>query len=148
MTPVTFQATIQQNGKTATGIEVPPEAVAALGASKRPAVSVTLNGYTYRSTVAVMGGVFMLPISAEHRQGSGAAAGDTVEVRLELDTAPREVEVPADLAAALDAAPSAKQRFEALSYSNQRRHVLAVEGAKAAETRQRRVAAVMEALRA
>ncbi|MFD1536894.1 DUF1905 domain-containing protein [Nonomuraea guangzhouensis] len=135
-----FRAVVQLNGKTATGIEVPADVVEGLGGSKRPAVNVTINGYEYRSTVASMGGRHMLPISAEHRQGAGVAAGDEVEVALELDTAPREVAVPADLAAALDGAPEAKRFFDGLSYSRKLRYVLQVEGAKKAETRQRRVA--------
>ncbi len=141
-----FTATVLQSGATATGIPVPPEAVDALGAGKRPAVRVTVNGYTYRSTVATLRGVYMIPLSAEHRQAAGVAAGDEVSVDLELDTAPREVDVPADLAAALSAAPAARQAFEALSYSNRRAHVLAVEGAKTDATRQRRIAGVVERL--
>ncbi|MEV0350632.1 YdeI/OmpD-associated family protein [Nonomuraea sp. NPDC050680] len=135
-----FRAVVLLGGKTATGIEVPAEVVEGLGGSRRPAVSVTINGYGYRSTVAPMGGRYMLPLSAENRQGAGVAAGDEVEVTLELDTAPREVTVPADLAAALDEAPEAKRFFEGLSYSRKLRCVLQVEGAKKAETRQRRVA--------
>ncbi|MEU7743637.1 YdeI/OmpD-associated family protein [Nonomuraea sp. NPDC049158] len=135
-----FRAVVELGGKTATGIEVPTEVVEGLGGSRRPAVSVTINGYGYRSTVATMGGRYMLPLSAENRQGAGVAAGDEVEVTLELDTAPREVAVPADLATALDEAPEAKRFFEGLSYSRKLRYVLQVEGAKKAETRQRRVA--------
>jgi hypothetical protein len=135
-----FRAVVLLGGKTATGIEVPAEVVEGLGGSRRPAVSVTINGYGYRSTVAPMGGRYMLPLSAENRQGAGVAAGDEVEVTLELDTAPREVTVPADLAAALDETPEAKRFFEGLSYSRKLRYVLQVEGAKKAETRQRRVA--------
>jgi hypothetical protein len=141
-----FRTLIELGGKTATGMQVPPEIVAALGGGKRPAVRVTLNGYTYRSTVAPMGGVFYLPVAAEVRAGSGVAAGDDVEVDVELDTDPRTVEVPGDLAAALDAAPAARTAFGALSYSNQRRHVLAVVGAKAAETRTRRIAKIVDEL--
>lgn len=100
-----FRTTIVQSGKNTTGIQVPGEVMEALGAGKRPAVTVTVNGYRYRSTVASMGGVAMVSLSAEHRAGAGVAGGDEVEVDLELDTAPREVEVPADLAAALDAEP-------------------------------------------
>ncbi|TYB58881.1 DUF1905 domain-containing protein [Nonomuraea sp. PA05] len=135
-----FRTTIELNGKTATGFEVPAEVVDELGGGKRPAVTVTINGYAYRSTVATMGGRFMMPLSAENRQGCGVAAGDEVEVEVTLDTAPREVTVPDDLAAALDAAPEAKKFFESLSYSRKRWHVLNVEGAKKPETRQRRVA--------
>jgi hypothetical protein len=134
-----FHTTVELGGKTATGFEVPAEVVAGLGSGKRPAVSVTVNGYTYRSTVAPMGGRYMLPLSAENRQGAGAAAGDEIEVEVELDTAPREVAVPADLAEALDRAPEARKFFESLSYSGKRRYVLQVEGAKKAETRQRRI---------
>jgi hypothetical protein len=136
---VRFRATIELGGKTATGIEAPTEVVEALGSGKRPAVTVTINSHTYRSTVATMGGRYMLPLSAENRQAAGVAAGDEVEVSVELDTAPREAEVPADLAAALDGAPEAKTFFESLSYSRKRRYILQIEGAKKAETRQRRV---------
>jgi hypothetical protein len=135
-----FRSTIELGGKTATGFEVPAEVVEALGSGKRPAVTVTIGAHTYRSTVASMGGRFMLPLSAENRQGAGVAAGDEVEVSVELDTAPREVEVPADLAAALDLVPEAKTFFESLSYSRKLRWVLQVEAAKKPETRQRRVA--------
>ncbi|WP_336210884.1 YdeI/OmpD-associated family protein [Nonomuraea sp. LPB2021202275-12-8] len=135
-----FRTTVELGGKTATGFEVPAEVVAELGAGKRPAVHVTINGYSYRSTVAPMGGRFMVPLSAANREGAGAAAGDEIEVGLELDTEPRAVSVPPDLAEALDQAPEAKKFFESLSYSRQSRYVLLVEGAKKAETRQRRVA--------
>ena len=136
-----FRTVLEASGKTATGIEVPPAVVEALGSGKKPKVTVTLNGaHAYRSTVAVMGGRFLLPVSAEHRTAAGLTAGDDVDVELVLDDAPREVEVPADLADALAAAPAAQAAFEALSYSGRRRLVLAVEAAKAADTRQRRIA--------
>lgn len=135
-----FRAAIQLSGKTATGIRVPPEVVADLGAGKRPAVSVTINGYTYRSTIAPMGGEHMLPVSAEVRAGAGVGAGDAVEVDVELDTAPREVTVPPDFAEALDGDAEARRFFEGLSYSNKRRIVLSIEEAKSADTRQRRIA--------
>ena len=142
-----FRTTIQLEGKTATGVRVPPEVVAALGGGKRPAVTVTIGGHTYRSTVAAYGDVFMLPLAAEHRAAAGVAAGDEVEVELAPDTAPREVEVPADLAAALAAEPEARAFFDGLSYSNRRWFVLSVEGAKAPETRQRRVDKAVAMLR-
>ncbi|TDD12225.1 DUF1905 domain-containing protein [Nonomuraea deserti] len=135
-----FRTTIELGGKTATGFEVPAEVVEKLGAGRRPAVTVTIGSHSYRSTVATMGGRFMLPLSAENRQGAGLSAGDEAEVDIELDTAPRQVSVPADLAEALGRAPEAKAFFESLSYSRQRRYVLLVEGAKKPETRQRRVA--------
>src|SRR5688572_17972686 len=109
-----FRTTLELGGKTATGIQVPEEVVTALGSGKRPAVNVTINGYTYRSTVAPMGGVYMLPVSAEVRANAGVAAGDELEVEVALDTAPREVVVPPDFAAALDGDAEAKQKFEAL----------------------------------
>ncbi|MGH9252444.1 MAG: YdeI/OmpD-associated family protein [Acidimicrobiales bacterium] len=142
-----FRATIRLGGKTATGIQVPAEIMESLGSSRRPPVRVTINGHTYRSTVAVMGGQFMLPVSAEQRTNAGVAAGDEVDVDIELDTEPREVTVPPDLAEALDGDADAKRFFDGLSYSHKRRHVLAVEDAKTAETRQRRVAKAVSMLR-
>jgi hypothetical protein len=143
-----FRTTIIQEGKTATGFRVPDEVVAALGSGRRPAVTVTINGYTYRNTVAVFGGVSMIGVSAEHRAGAGIAGGDEVEVDLELDTAPRVVTLPDDFAAALDAEPDARRTFDGLSYSNRSWHVLQVTGAKTDETRSRRIAKSIEALRA
>jgi hypothetical protein len=142
-----FRATLQLNGKTATGFEVPPAVVEKLGTSKRPAVLVAINGHTYRSTVAVMGGNFMLGVSAENREAAGVAAGDTVDVDLELDTAPRAVTVPDDFAKALGRVPVARRNFDQLSYSKQQRHVLPIEQAKTAETRRRRIAKSVDELR-
>ena len=135
-----FRATILRNNKTATGIPVPPEVVAALGSGRRPAVSATIAGYTYRSTVASMGGVFMLPVSAEVRQKAGVAGGDEVDVDIELDTAPREVTVPPDFAEALDRDAAARRSFDRMPYSHKRRWVMSIEDAKTPETRQRRIA--------
>jgi hypothetical protein len=132
---------------TATGFEVPAEVVDALGTGKKPAVRVTIGGHTYRSTVAVMGGRYLLPLSAENRAGAGVAAGDRVDVEVELDTEPREVTVPADLTAALEEDDAARRAFERLSYSHRRQHVLAIEGAKTPETRQRRVSKAVAMLR-
>jgi len=142
-----FHTTILQSGKTATGIRIPDEIVEGLGAGKKPPIRVTINGYTYRSTVAVMGGDYMVGVNADNRAGAGVAGGDEVDVDIELDTAPREVSVPADLAAALDAEPDARRTFDALSYSNKSWHTLQVEGAKTDETRQRRIARSVEILR-
>jgi hypothetical protein len=144
---VRFRTTIQQSGKTATGIQVPAEVIEALGAGKRPAVTVTINGYTYRSTVAVMGGRYMVGVNAEHRARAGVAGGEEVDVDIDLDTAPREVSVPADFAVALDAEPEARRTFEGLSYSNKSWHVLQVEGAKTDGTRQRRIAKSVDILK-
>lgn len=142
-----FRTTVELGGKTATGFEVPAEVVDALGAGKRPPVTVTLNGHTYRSTVAVMGGRYLLPLSVENRAAAGVQAGDEIDVDIERDTAPREVEVPDDLARALDDDPQAKAAWERLSYSHRRQHVLAIEEAKQAATRERRIAKALEMLR-
>lgn len=142
-----FHSVVQLGGKTATGIPVPEEVVTSLGSSKRPPVRVTINGHTYRSTLASRGGQFMLPISAENRASAGVAAGDEVEVDIELDTEPREVTVPPDLAEALEREVDAKRYFEGLSYSQKQRHVLPIEQAKTAETRQRRIDKALSMLR-
>jgi len=142
-----FRATIKQSGRTATGIRVPEEVVAALGSGKRPAVRVTIGGHTYRSTVAPMGGAFMIGVSAENRARAGVAAGDEVDVEIELDTAPREVAVPPDFARALKRDQAAKRAFDGLSYSNKQWHVMSIEGAKTLETRQRRIAKSIGLLR-
>jgi hypothetical protein len=131
---------LELHGKTATGVEIPEDAVTALGGGRRPPVRATINGYEYRTSIGSMGGRAMLPVSAEVRAASGVSAGEEIEIGLELDDAPREVEVPDDLAAALGDVPAAQAAFVALNYSNKRRLVLAIEAAKAADTRQRRVA--------
>jgi hypothetical protein len=142
-----FRTTLLQSGKTATGLQVPPEVVEQLGSGKRPAVSVTLRGHTYRSTIAPMSGVYMLPVSAEIRAITGLAGGDSVDVDVELDTAPRVITIPPDFAAALHGEMEAKGFFETLSYSNKQRVVLSIEQARTAETRQRRIAQAVQALR-
>ena len=142
-----FRTTVELGGRTATGLPVPAEVVEGLGSGKRPAVLVTIGDHTYRSTVAPRGGVFLIPLSAENRAAAGVSAGDEVEVDLELDTEPRTVNVPDELAAALAADDTARAAFDGLSYSHQLQHVLAVEGAKAADTRQRRVTKTLEMLR-
>jgi len=142
-----FRTTILQEGKTATGIRVPDEVVEAMGAGRRPPVKVTINGFTYRNTIAVYGGVSMVGVSAENRAGAGVAGGDQVDVDIELDTEPRTVDVPADFAAALDAEPRARATFDRLSNSNRGWHVSSIQGAKTDETRQRRIAKSVEALR-
>jgi Domain of unknown function (DUF1905)/Bacteriocin-protection, YdeI or OmpD-Associated len=144
---VRFRATIERSGKTATGIEVPATVVDGLGAGKRPPVRVTINGHTYRSTVASMGGRFMVGVSAENREAARVAGGDDVDVDIELDTAPREVRVPADFAKALGTDATARKTFEGLSNSNKGWHVQSIEGAKTDETRRRRIAKSIAALR-
>jgi hypothetical protein len=135
-----FHATIALHGKSATGIEVPADVLAAFGAGKRPKVKVTINGYSYPSSVGSMGGLSLIPVSAEVRAKAGVAAGDEVDVDVVPDTEPRVLQIPADLAAALDATPAARHAFDKLSYTGRQRHVLAVEQAKTAQTRERRVA--------
>jgi hypothetical protein len=134
-----FRTTILQSGRTATGIVVPPEVFEALGGGGRAKVAMTINGYTYRSSIATVSGRPMVGVSAETRAAAGVAGGDEVEVVIVLDTAPRIVEVPHDLAAALSREPAARARFDGLSYSHQRQHVLAIEDARTPETRQRRI---------
>ena len=141
-----FRTVLEQAGKTATGIHVPDEVVEGLGASKRPPVRVTIKGYTYRSTVASMGGRFMVGVNAQHREAAGVVGGETIDVELELDTAPREVAVPPDLAKALKKDSKARKTFDALSNSNKGWHVQSIEGAKSDETRQRRIAKSIAAL--
>ena len=144
---VTFKTVLQKDDSlNATGIEVPADAIAALNKGKKPPVKVTVNGFTYQSTVAVMGGAFMIPLSQERRAAAGVQAGEEIEVTLELDSEPRTVEVPDDLAAALAAKPGAREAFDKLAYSVRKEHVRQVESAKAAETRTRRITNIVEKL--
>jgi hypothetical protein len=142
-----FRTRVELGGKTATGLPVPPEVVEALGAGKKPAVRVTVDGHTYRSSIASRGGVYLIPLSAENRTAAGVAAGDEVDVDVELDDAPREVSVPDDLRTALAGDDAARATFDALPYSHKQRHVLAIEGAKTPETRARRIDKALEMLR-
>lgn len=143
----TFRAILRPEGRTATGVRVPPEAVHALAAGRQPLVRVTIGDHSYPSRIAVRRGEFMLSVSAANREAAGIEAGDEIEVSLELDTELRTVAVPSDLAGALEAAPEALHYFESLSYSRQRRFVLNVEEAGTAETRGRRIARAVERLR-
>lgn len=142
-----FTTTIQGSGNK-TGIEVPGDVVSELGAGKRPPVVVTINGKSYRSSIAVMGGQNLVSLSAANREFVGVAAGDTVEVNLELDTQPRVVEMPEDLAFALAAEPAAQEFFATLSYSAQRRYIEPLAEAKTPETRERRITKVVADLKA
>lgn len=137
---------VQGASKNVVGIVIPAELIEKLGGGKRPSVTVTLNGYSYRNTVGVMAGKFMVGVAAEHRAKANVKGGDTVEVGLELDTAPREVTVPADFAAALTKA-KALRSFEALAYSHRKEHVRAIEEAKSPETRLRRIDKAIEKIR-
>ncbi|MBP6786811.1 MAG: DUF1905 domain-containing protein [Candidatus Promineofilum sp.] len=143
----TYTTTIlKDDEKNATGIPVLAEVIAALGAGKRPPVVVHIGGHSYRSTVAAYGDVYMLPLSQAHRTAAGVEAGQSVEITLELDTQPRTVDVPDDLAAALAEPPGLREAFDALSYSARKEHVRQVTTAKAAETRQRRIAKIVAGL--
>lgn len=137
-----FSTTMFQDGNN-TGIEVPAHVVESLGAGKRAAVVVDVNGYRYRSTIAPMGGRFLIPFSSGRRKESGIGGGDAIDVELSVDTEPRTVEVPDDLRAALVRSPDAAAKWDRLSYSKQKAHITSVLGAKAAETRSRRVAKVI-----
>ena len=140
----TFSTTLFQQGNN-TGIEVPSDVLESLGGGKRPAVVVTVNGFEYRSTVGVMGGRYLIPFSSDKRAATGLVGGDAIDVELIVDTAPRTVEVPADLASALDAA-GVRTVFDALAPSARKAHVTAVESAKAAETRGRRIESIVSKL--
>src|SRR3954467_9731652 len=142
-----FRATIQLAGKTATGIQVPVEVVESLGAGKKPPVRVTLRGHTYRTTVASRGERYLVGVSAENRASAGVAAGDELDVDIELDTEPREITVPPDLAAALAGDAKAASFFDSLTYSQKRGYVQPIEQAKKAETRERRSAKALDMLR-
>jgi hypothetical protein len=143
-----FKSTVELGGKTATGIEVPEHVIEKLAAGKRPALNVTVGGHTFRTTVGSMGGRCMIPLSAENRTAAVVAAGDAVQVTVELDTAPREVVVPADFAQALQADPEAKQFYDGLAPSHRKRWVTSIEDAKTDETRQRRIAKAIAELHA
>jgi len=142
-----FRTNIRQSDGAATGIVIPDDVIASLGAGKKPAVRISVNGYAYRSTVATVDGRYMVGFSAAHRAASGLAGGDEVEVEIELDTEPRVVEVPDDLQKALDAEPRAKPTFERLSNSLKGYHVAQVVGARTDETRQRRIEKSVAVLR-
>ena len=145
MDGVKFSTTMSQMGNN-TGIEVPADVVAALDAGKRPPVVVNVNGYEYRSTIAPMGGKYLLPFSAARRQESGIQGGDAIDVELTVDATPRTVEVPDDLRSALDASPTATTAWEKLSYTQKKEHARSVREAQKAETRTRRIAAVIAKL--
>jgi Bacteriocin-protection, YdeI or OmpD-Associated/Domain of unknown function (DUF1905) len=136
---VRFSAELRLGGKTATGIEVPAGVLADLGGGKRPAVAVTLNGHTFRTTVGSSCGMPMIPVSAAVRAAAGVSAGEVLEVEIEADTAPRVIEVPADLAGALAGNEVALAYYGGLSYSHQKAWVTWVEEARQPATRARRV---------
>jgi hypothetical protein len=141
-----FRATVVLNGRTATGIRVPADVVEELGSGKRPPVVVTIGGYTYRTTVAAYTGEYWIPLAAEHREAAGVAAGEMIDVDLELDTAPREVTLPDDLAAAMD--EPARAAYDGLSYTHRKEWVRWVEEAKKPETRATRIEKTVAGLKA
>jgi hypothetical protein len=114
----------------------------------RAPVKVTLNGYTYRSTIAAMGGPPCIPLRRSNREAAGLEGGETLRVRLDLDTDARTVTPPADFVKALKAAPPAWDRWRELSYSHQREYAEAIEDAKKPETRARRIEGAVRAVRA
>ena len=143
-----FRAVLQLHAKTATGFEVPASVVDALGSNRRPAVVVTIGSHSWRSSIAARGGVFLLGVSAENRAAAGICAGDEVDVELAPDSAPREVDVPQDFAQALSAVPGLRQAFDALAFTHRKEHVRAIEDAKTADTRARRISKAIEKLSA
>ncbi|HEY3337229.1 MAG TPA: YdeI/OmpD-associated family protein [Propionicimonas sp.] len=139
-----FTTTLLLNGNNV-GIEVPADVVESFGAGRRVPVIVTINGYSYPSTIAVMGGQYLLPVAAVHREAAGVAGGETHQVTLTHDTTPRDTPVPDDLALAL-AAAGVRDAFDALAPSHRKEHVRSVTDAKAEATRQRRIEKVVAAL--
>jgi hypothetical protein len=137
MTSKTFKATIVRNGSMCfIPLTFDPEA--AFGKLRAP-VKVTVNGYSYRSTIAAMGGPPCVPLRKSNREAAGLAGGETITVRLDLDAEVREVAPPTDFVKALKASPPAWARYQELSFSHRREHVEAIEGAKKPETRTRRI---------
>jgi hypothetical protein len=141
MTAKTYTTTILRDGAMC-AIPVPFDPKPVFGRVRAP-VTVTLNGYTFRSTIAAMGGPCFIPLRRSHREAAGLEGTERLTVALALDTAPRTVTPPADLTRALKAVPGALDAWKALSYTHQREHVEAVEGAKKPETRTRRIEAAV-----
>ncbi len=146
--PVRFRTTIVSGGGATTGVLIPDEVVAALGGGRQPLVAITVGTHAYRGMVATRGGRSLVSLSAENRAAAGVGAGDEVDVQLALDTTPRTVEVPDDLAAALAARPGAREFFDGLTASQRKAYVTPIEAAKAADTRERRVTKAADALAA
>ena len=142
-----FTAELESTGGNTAGFRVPEKVVTALGGGKRPKVTVTLNGYSYRSSVAPMGGEYWVGVAKAHREPAGVRPGNVYEVDLVLDTASRELELPLELAEALTVEPALGAAWAALSYSNQRRLAEPIAAAKGEDTRARRVAKVIAELR-
>jgi len=141
-----LSTTLLTAGKTATGIKIPEEIIEKLGGGKKPLVKVTINNFTYRSAVAVMGGAYMVGVNAENREGAKVKGGDKIDVTIELDTEERTVEVPAELQKALNKNAAAKKLFETLSNSKKKALIIPVANAKTDETRNRNIEKAMSAL--
>jgi hypothetical protein len=139
-------AELMATGGNTTGFRIPDDVVAELGGGARPKVVVTVNGYEFRSSIARMGGEYWLGVSSDRRAAAQVAAGDVLELDVVLDTQERTIDVPEDLAAALEREPAAKAFFEGLSFSNKRYHVEQITGAKTEATRERRVAKAVQLL--
>ena len=144
----TFTWTLESQGGNNTGFVIPEDVVLGFGRGRRVPITVAIGDYRYRTTIVSMGGRFLFGVNSRQRQDTGLAAGDVVEVTIEVDDAPREVEVPPELQAALDADPAAKAAFERLAFTHRKEHARSVADAKAPETKARRVERVLEALRA
>jgi Bacteriocin-protection, YdeI or OmpD-Associated/Domain of unknown function (DUF1905) len=129
------------------GLEIPDEAVQVLGKTKRPPVIITINGHTWKSRVAIMRGRYLLGLSNANRKAAGVSTGDEVEVQVELDTVARVVVEPEDFARALDGDPAARAAYDRLAYTHKREHIRAIESAKRADTRERRIQQALEMLR-
>ncbi|WP_299169995.1 YdeI/OmpD-associated family protein [uncultured Arthrobacter sp.] len=134
-----FRAELESSGKNTAGFEVPESVVEQLGGGKHPKIVATVNGFTFRTSIASMGGRYLFGLSADRRREAGVQAGEVHDVEVELDTAPREVDLPEDLTSALEKEPAAKAFWDTLSYSNKSWHALQVTGAKKPETRAARI---------
>jgi len=143
-----FDATLDLDGKTATGITVPPDIIESLGAGKRPSVLITVNGHSFSTTIGSMKGAFKIPVSAERRGLIGAEAGETLHVSMILDEAPAEIKVPSELAEALASDRGSAEFFAGLTQSQRKGYIVSIEGAKTSDTRQRRVEKALAALKA
>ena len=142
-----FSTILLQAGKTATGIKIPEEIIEKLSAGKKPAIKVTINGFTYRSTVAVMGGAYMVGVNAENREGAKVKGGDKIEVTIQLDTEERVVEVPVELQKVLNKDSAMKKYFESLSYSKKKLLAQPIKDAKTEETKVSRIEKAIKALK-
>lgn len=140
-----FRSQVEPN-QPMKGLEIPPQVVEALGAGKRPRVIITIKGHSWRSRVAIMRGRYLLGLSNANRQAARVATGEEVEIELALDTEPIVVDLPDELARALDADPPARAAYDRLTQSQKRQHVRAIESAKKPETRKRRIEKVLATL--